>query len=657
MNLVIVESPAKGRTLQRFLGSDYKVSASFGHVRDLPEKELGVDVEHDFSPKYTIIARARKNLARLKEAVDKADAVYLATDYDREGEAIGWHLAQALAIKKPKRITFHEITKDAILDALKEPREIDEKLVDAQQARRVLDRLVGYKLSPFLWRKVFKGLSAGRVQSVAVRLIVDREREIEQFKPQEYWSIIGNFDCDSASFNAELIEFEGRKLEKLDIKSKNDADKIVEALSGFEFRISDLRLEETLKWALPPFTTSTLQQDANRRLGFSSKKTMKLAQDLYEAGQITYMRTDSTNLAWVAVNTTRKLIEAEFGKDYLPEKPRQFKTRTPGAQEAHEAIRPTYIETKTPKGTWTRDHTELYQLIWNRMVACQMTPAKLSVSTVDIKAGDKGVFRAIGQVLVFDGWMKVYPIKIEEKSLPKLANSQVVKLNKLEPLQHFTKPPDRYSEATLIKALEQHGIGRPSTYVPIISTIQDRGYVRLQSRFFYPEQIGLIVTDILTEHFPQIVNIDFTANMEARLDEIAEGQHKWQDVIADFYGPFAKNLAEKEKTVAKTDVEHNISEGAGEPCPKCGRPMVVKSGRFGRFLACSGYPDCKTTKQLVGRTGITCPECNKGELVSRRTKKGRQFWGCERFPDCKYATWRWPGSKAALASPITNKRE
>lgn len=650
MNLVIVESPAKGRTLQRFLGSDYKVAASFGHVRDLPAKELGVDVGKNFEPKYNIIPRARKNLSKLKDEAQKAKQVYLATDYDREGEAIAWHIQHALELKNPKRITFHEITKSAIEEAIKTPREIDINLVDAQQARRVLDRLVGYKLSPFLWKKVFQGLSAGRVQSVAVRLIVDREKEIAAFKPQEYWSITAHLQAKSGEFEAQLVEHDGKKLEKLDIASKIDAEKIVKKLLDLRFKILDLELREELKWQLPPYTTSSLQQDANRRLGFTAKKTMKMAQDLYEAGHITYMRTDSTNLAWIAVNTTRKLIESEFGKDYLPEKPRQFKTKTLGAQEAHEAIRPTYIATKTIEGKWTDDHKKLYDLIWRRMVACQMAPAKLSVTTVDVKAGDKGLFRTTGQTVVFDGWTKVYPIKLEEKTLPKLVKDDPLKLEKLEPKQHFTEPPTRYSEATLVKALEQNGIGRPSTYAAIISTIQDRGYVRIQNRFFYPEQIGVIVTELLIEHFSDIVDIGFTSAMEGKLDEIAEGKHRWQQVIADFYGPFEKTLLEKEKTVQKTDVKEEITEGAGTACERCGKPMVVKVGKFGRFLACTGYPECKNTKQIVGRTGIICPECKTGELVARRTKKGKQFWGCETFPKCKYATWRWPGRPANLKS-------
>lgn len=660
MNLVIVESPAKGRTIERFLGEGYKVAASLGHVRDLPDKELGVDTEHNFAPHYQIKPTARKTVVRLKELAKSASAVFLATDYDREGEAIAWHTVQALGLDELKtknselkiqRITFHEITKNAIVEAVKNPRSIDMDLVDAQQARRVADRLVGYKLSPFLWRKVFQGLSAGRVQSVAVRLIVDREREIQNFKPQEYWTITGNFQAQPArhkneNFNAELIEYQGKRIDKLDIKTQQDADKIVKELSVNSLRliVNSCETAQQFRWPFPPYTTSTLQQDANRRLGFSAKKTMRFAQDLYEHGLITYMRTDSTSVAWVALDAARKLIEKDFGSTYLPEKPRVYKTKALAAQEAHEAVRPTYIERKQIEGKWSADHKKLYDLIWRRLVACQMNPVKLTVKTIDIKAGNPpvGGFRVAGQVITFDGWLKVYPIEIKENKLPTLKPATLLTLNLLTPNQHFTEPPDRYSEATLVKALEQHGIGRPSTYAPIISTIQDRGYTRVERRFFYPEQVGFIVTDLLKGHFPDVVDIGFTAMLEAELDLIAEGKKSWQEVIKTFYEPFAATLAQKEKTVAKSDLAAQIKEGAGLACLKCGKPMVVKVSRFGRFLACSGYPACKNTKQLVGRTGVVCPECKQGELVSRRTKKGKTFWGCERYPECKYATWQYP---------------
>ncbi|MFY9484121.1 MAG: type I DNA topoisomerase [Patescibacteria group bacterium] len=686
MNLVIVESPAKGRTIARFLGGDYKVVASFGHVRDLPAKELGVDVDHDFKPDYIVIPRAVKTIAKLKEAAEGAGQIYLATDYDREGEAIAWHVAEALGLKsrrsgrdpdftsgpdtlnlKPvKRITFHEITQQAIEEAVKNPRELDLKLVNAQQARRILDRLVGYKLSPFLWEKVFKGLSAGRVQSVAVRLIVDREREIEQFIPQEYWTILGDFAAASSELQATLIVYEGKPLEKLDIATKARADEIVKTLSvsSLEFRISDFSSQEELKWSFPPFTTSSLQQDANRRLGFSSKKTMKLAQDLYESGYITYMRTDSMNLAWVAVNTTRKLIEEELGKEYLSEKPRQYRTKALGAQEAHEAIRPTYIDRKilgaTVKGKtkgktkkpavdkWTPDHKQLYQLIWNRMVACQMAPAKLNVAHVDIEGGHS-TFRANGQTITFDGWLKVYPIKIEEKLLFAAKPGEPAQLKQLIPGQHATQPPRRFSEATLVKALEEHGIGRPSTYAPIISTIQDRGYVRLQNRVFYPEEVGTIVTDMLKTNFSDIVDIGFTAELEGKLDAIAEGAKDWHEVLAEFYGPFAKNLAEKYTSVTKDESIQN--QASGEKCSKCGRDMVVRLGRFGQFLACSGYPECKNTKSIVAPTGVSCPDCKQGEILQRRSRRGKVFWGCSRYPECKYSSWEAPAQANVVPQP------
>ena len=657
MNLVIVESPAKGRTIARFLGEDYKVVASFGHVRDLPQKELGVDVDHDFKPDYAVIPRAAKTIAKLKDAAASAKQVYLATDYDREGEAIAWHIVQALGLHelkvknekvKVERIVFHEITKQAIEEAVFNPRELDLKLVNAQQARRILDRLVGYKLSPFLWEKVFKGLSAGRVQSVAVRLIVDREREIEQFTPQEYWTILGDFAVTKSELQATLIAYEGKPLEKFDITTKAQADEIVQSLLNVNCQVLTVRSSEELRWSFPPFTTSTLQQDANRRLGFSSKKTMKLAQQLYESGYITYMRTDSMNLAWVAVNTTRKLIEEEFGKEYLTEKPRQYRTKTLGAQEAHEAIRPTYIDRKTLKFV-TPDHKELYTLIWNRMVACQMAPARLNVTHVDIVGGE-GVFRANGQTIVFDGWLKVYPIKIEEKELAIVKPGELAVLKQLVPEQHATEPPRRYSEATLVKALEEHGIGRPSTYAPIISTIQDRGYVRLQNRVFYPEEAGTIVTDMLKTNFPDIVDIGFTAQLEGKLDAIAEGAKDWHEVLREFYGPFAKNLAEKYISVTKDESIQN--QASGEKCSKCDRDMVVRLGRFGQFLACSGYPECKNTKSLVAPTGVSCPDCKQGEIVQRRSRRGKVFWGCSRYPECKYSSWENPTtSKSQLQNP------
>ncbi|MBI3261083.1 type I DNA topoisomerase [Candidatus Berkelbacteria bacterium] len=676
MNLVIVESPAKGRTIARFLGEDYKVVASFGHVRDLPQKELGVDVDHDFKPHYIAIPRAEKTIAKLKEAAAGAKEIYLATDYDREGEAIAWHIMQAIGLQTQnsklktqnyKRIVFHEITQQAIEEAVQNPRELDLKLVDAQQARRILDRLVGYKLSPFLWEKVFKGLSAGRVQSVAVRLIVDREREIEGFVSQDYWTILGDFAVAANDVQATLVRYEGKDLEKLAIGSRSQANQMMEILKKSSYKVAAAETKEELKWSFPPFTTSSLQQDANRRLGFSSKKTMKLAQQLYESGYITYMRTDSMNLAWVAVNTTRKLIEQEFGKQYLSEKPRQYRTKAVGAQEAHEAIRPTYIDRKTlgapaKKGKtkkaavekWRQDHKDLYQLIWNRMVACQMAPAKLSVSHIDIQAGDN-TFRRSGQTITFDGWLKVYPIKIEEKPLVVIKPGESAELKELTAEPHATEPPRRYSEATLVKALEEHGIGRPSTYAPIISTIQDRGYVRLQNRVFYPEQAGTIVTDVLKTNFSDIVDIGFTAELEGKLDAIAEGAKDWHDVLREFYEPFAKNLAEKYTSVTKDESIQN--QASGEKCSKCNRDMVVRLGRFGQFLACSGYPECKNTKSLIAPTGINCPDCKQGEILQRRSRHGKVFWGCSRYPECKWSSWENPTINQRLEIKNQNEKE
>lgn len=678
MNLVIVESPAKGRTIEKYLGQNYKVVASFGHVRDLPEYELGVDVEHNFQPKYIIPPRSRKIVSFLERSVKDANNIYLATDYDREGEAIAWHIIQAVGLneqmnKKTKeqknisRITFHEITKDAIQEAIKHPRDIDMNLVDAQQARRILDRLVGYKLSPFLWKKVYRGLSAGRVQSVSVRLIVDREREIENFKPQEYWTITARLQskeqrAKSKEFIALLIGKNGEKLDKLSTKSDNDARKIISELEEAEYRVKDVIQKRENRWPYPPFTTSTLQQEASYRLGFSAKKTMKLAQDLYEAGQITYMRTDSTNLSWLAINSVRKLVEKDFGRDYLPEKARVYKTKIRGAQEAHEAIRPSYVKTRTedlrPKTNFTEDHLELYDLIWRRMVACQMNPMRINVTVADIDAKIKDRkskikndqensisynFQAKGSKIVFDGFSKVWPIKIEEKDLPLLKTNEILDLIKLLRDQHFTQPPPRYSEASLIKALEEQGIGRPSTYAPIISTIQERGYVRLERKYFYPQEVGFIVTGLLVNHFPDIVDIDFTARMEKDLDKIAEGKEKWVRILSDFYRPFEKNLENKYQEISKKDIMEE--KETKESCPKCGKKMIIRMGRFGKFLACSGFPDCKYTKQLIIKTGLKCPECPGGEVIERRTKKGKVFWGCSKYPKCKWASWEDPRGK------------
>lgn len=668
MNLVIVESPAKGRTIEKYLGSGYRVLASFGHVRDLPQKELGVDVDHNYEPKYVIPAKAKKVISALKEAVSQAELIYLATDYDREGEAIAWHVTQAVGLgstkskiinhKLFKRITFHEITKEAIQEAVKKPRDIDMDLVNAQQARRILDRLVGYKLSPFLWKKVFKGLSAGRVQSVTVRLIVDREREITAFISQEYWTIQAKLESLSAKrqalsgdFLANLVEINSKKIEKLDIKSQKEAEDIIKNLEKAEYKVEKIENKEENRWPYPPFTTSTLQQEASKRLGFSAKYTMKLAQNLYEDGLITYMRTDSVNLAAVAINTARKLIENDFGKKYLPDSPRFYKTKSKGAQEAHEAIRPTRVETIKLRGETklTDDHEKLYNLIWQRMVACQMNPMVLATTSVDIialsaKRNVQSVqykFRANGNTIKFDGFSKVWPIKMEEKTLPDLRIKEILHLLELLKEQHYTQPPARYNEASLIKTLEENGIGRPSTYAPTISTIQDRGYVYLDKKVFFPKEAGFIVTDILVENFSDIVDIQFTAKMEEDLDNIAGGKINWVKMLDDFYHPFIKNLEEKEKTVQKTQTE----EKTDKTCPKCHKNLLIKMGKFGKFLACSGFPECRYTQQIVIDTGLKCPQCKKGQIIERKTKKGKIFWGCSNYPECKWASWENPVKK------------
>lgn len=685
MKLVIVESPAKGRTIEKYLGSDYKVLASFGHVRDLPEGKIGVDTAHNFEPEYRILPKAEKTIAALQDVLKKADTVYLATDYDREGEAIAWHLTEALGLGKREarsekrieknglsknlspiasrqspalevhRITFHEITKDAIRDAVAHPRAIDTHLVDAQQARRILDRLVGYKLSPFLWKKLFKGLSAGRVQSVAVRIIVDREREILAFVPVEYWSIEADLTKRMANgeqriedaFTAQLVGHNGQKVEKLTIKTAAEAEKIDQQLQQAAYSVRSLETTDQQKYPSAPFTTSTLQQEASRKLGFSAKKTMKVAQDLYEDGKITYMRTDSMNLASEAIAAVRTLIQNKFGPSYLPSGPRLYKTKAKGAQEAHEAIRPTDVSlTAEALGAGDYDHQRLYELIWQRTIACQMQPAIMAVSKIIVdalNAGDKFELSATGSMVKFDGFMRVWPVKLEERSLPTLGKGDSLDLVELHKDQHFTEPPARYNEASLIKALEEHGIGRPSTYAPTMATIVDRGYVQLEKRVFFPQEIGMIVTDLLKEHFPDIVDIGFTAAIEENLDKIAEGEANWVKVLHDFYDPFEKLLETKIETVSKQQL---ITETTDEICDKCAKPMQVKMGRFGKFLACIGFPDCRNAKPIVVSTGLKCPICAEGELVERKTRRGKTFWSCNRYPDCKAATWD-------LAKPAT----
>ncbi len=671
--LVIVESPTKARTISRFLGSNFLVESSFGHVRDLPASQLGVDVETDFSPKYVIPPKARTAVKKLKSAATHAERIILATDEDREGEAIAWHLTQALGLENPKtktlnpklsieRIVFHEITERAIQEALAHPRGIDMKRVDAQQARRVLDRLVGYKLSPFLWKKVFRGLSAGRVQSVAVRLIVERERDIEAFVPQEYWTISALLKKESKEFEASLIKIGEETLEKFAIPTQARADEIIKNIEGASWRVAAVERKSVAKNPPSPFTTSTLQQDAFRRLGFSTKQTMMVAQQLYEGmdlgegatGLITYMRTDSLNLSEEALRTASEWLAQELGAPYTLPAPRRFKTKTKGAQEAHEAIRPTdpHRTPESVKQFLDPRQFKLYDLIWRRFIATQMPQALFDATTIDVEAVINNqlpvtnfTFRATGQTLRFDGFLKIYPSKFAEVDLPHVEKDAVLDLQTLTPSQHFTQPPARFTEATLVKTLEENGIGRPSTYAPIISTVQTRGYVeRFERRSLKPTETGKIVNDLLVAHFPEIVDLQFTARMEEELDEIATGAKAWQPVIREFYEPFAAHLAEKYQEVEKvTPVEET-----SEVCEKCGRPMVIKLGRFGKFLACSGFPECKNAKPIKSAPetiGMKCPKCTEGDVIVRRTARKKIFYGCSRYPACDFASWQNPLQK------------
>lgn len=644
MKLIIVESPSKGKTISGFLDKDYNVLASMGHVRDLPKTELGVDVENNFEPKYIIPTKAKKNVSLLKKAAKNAQEVILATDEDREGEAISWHLAEALGLKDAPRIVFHEITKEAIDEALKNPRKIDINLVNAQQARRILDRIVGYKLSPFLWKKVSKGLSAGRVQSVAVRLVVDKENEIKAFKPEEYWHIVALLKKtnNNQEFEARLIKDKENIIDKLDIKSKTQADEILANLNNAEYYIEKIEKKETKKNPFSPFTTSTLQQTSFNKLGYSAKMTMQLAQRLYEQGHITYHRTDSLNLSSLSLESAKKFIIEKFGQNYYNF--RKFKAKG-NAQEAHEAIRPTRAN-RNPESLVGIEpkQLKLYTLIWQRFMACQMACAVFDSVSCDIKANNY-TFRANGQTLKFEGFLKVYKTKFEENELPDLKEKEKLNLVKIESSEHFTEPPARYNEASLIKALEKHGVGRPSTYAPTLSTIQERNYIaKNDQKKFFPTEMGIIVNTVLMENFPQIVDIDFTAKMEKELDEIAEGKDTWRKTLKDFYDPFAKNLAEKYKDVKKenTDIKTN------KICIKCGKPMIEKLGRFGRFYACTGFPDCKHTEsvapigQITEAINIKCPKCLTGNIVLKNTKRRKIFFGCDNYPKCDFATWDKP---------------
>ncbi|MBM2821155.1 MAG: topoisomerase [Candidatus Berkelbacteria bacterium] len=696
MNLVIVESPAKGRTIKNILGPNFNVLASFGHIRDLPKKELGIDIKNEFEPKYEIPAKARKTIKMIKDEIAQSDNLYLATDYDREGEAIAWHIIQAIGSKnlksktldkKYKRITFHEITKPAILEAIKNPRDINMDLVDAQQGRRILDRLVGYKLSPFLWQKVAQGLSAGRVQSVATRLIVEREREIRQFKPEEYWQVDVTLTKkdDKKEFKAQLTEKDNEKISKLSIRDEKEAQGIVEGLENAQYQVNEVKIEIKNRYPSPPFTTSTLQQESARKFGFSAKRTMQIAQGLYEDGLITYMRTDSVQVSQIALSQANKVISDKFGSEYALDQPRFYKTKTLRAQEAHEAIRPTELSRDQIIGESERQ--KLYDLILKKMLASQMKEAQIQETQAKIKAKNYR-FTSIGNRIKFDGFLKVYGAQEEKNGqvLPDLKPEEMLDFKKLEKMQKFTEPPARYTEGTLIKELEKKGIGRPSTYAPTLATIIDRGYVEKIQGKLLPKEIGEIVTDLLIEHFPEIIDYNFTAKIEDDLDKVAAGERKWQEVIKNFYGPFAKNLREKTKEVSKkaiteekTDklcpkcnknlviklgrfgkflacssfpdckytaplMENHTTPSSQEKCLKCGKNLVFKEGKFGAFLACEGYPKCKFTKNIEVAAKIACSDCG-GKILQKRTRKGKPFWGCENYPSCKKAFWDEPQEK------------
>ncbi len=734
MKLVIVESPTKARTISKFLSKDYAVKSSYGHIRDLPKEEMGVDIENNFTPRYIIPSKARTKVSELKEALQKSSEVILATDEDREGEAIAWHLVQALGLNasanskseilnpkqtrntkykilntRYKRIVFHEITKSAIEKALENPRDIDLNLVDAQQARRILDRLVGYELSPFLWKKVKRGLSAGRVQSVALRFIVEREREIEKFKSEKYWAIFAQLTTNHSpqtTFNASLSKINEKNIDEIitlklfagDYKTKktitDSAEKAEEIKNDLEkaaYKVKNISEKETLRHPSAPFTTSTLQQAAIGNLGFSAKFTMSVAQKLYEQGHITYMRTDSVNLSLESMLAAKKAIAKIFGKNYALESPRFYKTKSKGAQEAHEAIRPTFPD-QTPEDLKTKlDPAEykLYGLIWKRMMACQMPPAIFDSVKAEIEASSKNNYtlQANGSALKFDGFLKVYGGKTNgENILPKMKMGDKLDLIKVSSEEKSTTSPPRYSEATLIKVLEENGIGRPSTYAPTIATIIERKYVdKNEERRLYPLEIGTIVNDLLVSHFPEVVDIKFTATVEEDFDEIAEGKNQWVPVIRKFYEPFHQRLEAKTKEVKKEDVLEKLDrpcpecggdlivkfgrfgkfiacanfpncrytekteeekkldeENSGVICDQCGAPMVVKRGKYGAFLGCSRYPECKGIKKIENEIGMKCPKCGEGEVIIKKSKRGKIFYGCNQYPKCDFVSWTKP---------------
>ena len=649
-NLVIVESPAKAKTIGKYLGKNYTVEASMGHVRDLPKSKLGVDIEDNFNPKYITIRGKGELLDKLKKAAKKADKIYLATDPDREGEAISWHLANILKIDDQEncRIVFNEITKGAVKASIKAARQINLNLVDAQQARRILDRLVGYEISPILWKNVKWGLSAGRVQSAALKLICDREQEVKAFVPVEYWTVDCKMKKERKKFNIKLSSYKGKKLE---ISSKEDADKIIKDLEAGEFEISKVKKGKKQRNPLAPFTTSTLQQDASRKLNFMTKRTMSIAQVLYEGvevkgygtvGLITYMRTDSVRISDEAKEKALDFITNTYGKDYIPNSPRVYKGKK-NIQDAHEAIRPSYIEI-TPeiaKGSLTSEQYKLYTLIWKRFMASQMASCELNTNSIEIKNGDYKL-KASGSTIEFDGFMKLYDYSTEEDedsvTLPKLEEGEVLTPDSIIGSQHFTQPPARYTEASFVKLLEEKGIGRPSTYVPTISTLLSRNYVNREKKNLIPTELGFIVNNIVSEYFKQIVDIDFTADMESKLDYIEEGSEEWRKVVGEFFAPLKIAIEKAEKEISKVVIEDKVSD---VPCDKCGRMMVIKHGRYGDFLACPGYPECKNAKPIVEEIDTPCPKCGK-KIVVKKSKKGKKFFGCSGYPDCDFVSWNEP---------------